>query len=184
MSTTPAATLTAPVGPTVFLLHRWNAHVDETNLFRSYAAALAELASAVRVDWADVAHRADVPDTPEGLSDADAVITFYRGDDGTGGSDAPMTGEWFDAGFEIVEEPVAGSEPREVSLRLARLRVLDGDPSDPDTPAVTYCLDAAGLTVAVYSGPDGYPAVLITPEDHLSGAPVTVRLEAVPARRS
>jgi hypothetical protein len=70
-----------------------------------------------------------------------------------------------------------------VSLRLARLRVLDGDPSDPDTPAVTYCLDAAGLTVAVSSGPGGYPAVLITPEDHLSGTPITVRIEAVPARR-
>lgn len=188
MSTTPAATppvtLTAPVGPTVFLLHRWNAHVDETHLFRTYAAALAELASAVRADWADVAHRAEVPDTPEGLSDAETVITFYRGDNETGGPDASMTGESFDGGFEIVEEPVAGAEPSEVSLRLANLRVLDGDPSAPETPAVTYCLDATGLTVAVYSGPDGYPTVLITPENHLSGTPVTVRIEAVPTRRS
>jgi hypothetical protein len=173
MPTTPAA----PVGPTVFLLHRWNAHVDETGLFRSYAAALAKLASAVRTEWADVAHRADVPDAPDGLGDAEAVMAFYGGDGGTGGREAPMAGESLDAGFEIVEEPVAGPEPVEVTLRLASLRVLDGDPSDPHAPVVTYWLDAAALTVAVYAGLDGNPYVLITPQDHLSGTPVTVRLE-------
>lgn len=181
MSTLPAPmptlTQTAPVGTTVHLLHRWDRHVDDTSLYRDYAAALAALAAAVRTDWSDIAHRAEVPDTHVGLSDAEAVMAFYGGDGGSGGPAAPTTGESFDAGFEIVEEPVAGPEPGEVSLRLATLRVLDGDPADPDVPAVTYCLDADGLTVAVFPSAEGYPTVLITPEDHLTGIPITVCLE-------
>lgn len=174
----PAPTApTVPVGATVQLLHRWDRHVDDTTLYRDYPAALAALAAAVRADWSDITHRGDVPATPAGLTDAEAVLAFYGGTGGAGGPDAPTSGESFDAGFEIIEEVVAGPEPGEASLRLGTFRVLDADPADTDIPAVTYCLDAAGLTVAVYAGPDGYPAVSITPDDHLSGIPITVRLE-------
>ncbi|MGW4527808.1 hypothetical protein [Amycolatopsis sp. NPDC004378] len=180
MSTIPApapAELTAPVGATVQLLHRWDRHLDDTTLYRDYPAALSALAAAVRADWSDITHRADVPASPAGLSDAEVVLVYYAGDGGAGGPDAPTCGESFDAGFEIIEEVVAGPEPGEASLRLGTFRVLDADPADTDIPAVTYCLDAAGLTVAVFAGPDGYPTVSITPETHLSGIPITVRLE-------
>ncbi|WNV83130.1 hypothetical protein [Umezawaea sp. Da 62-37] len=166
----------APVGLTVHLLRRWDRHVDDTCPFYSYAAALAALAGAVRADWPDITHRADVPDSCESLSDAEVVRTFY-GDDGTGEFDAPTSGTSDDAGFAIVKEHVAGPEPGEVSLRLGTLRVLDADPAEDTAPAVTYCLDADGLTVAVFPGPDGHPTVLITPEGQMSGVPVTVRLE-------
>ncbi|MFI6029487.1 hypothetical protein [Amycolatopsis magusensis] len=184
MSTTPAPrpapalpAPTAPVGATVQMLRRWDRHVDTTTLYRDYTAALAALAAAVRADWSDITYRGDVPATADGLSDAEVVLAFYDGDGGAGGPDAPTSGESFDAGFEIVEEVVAGPEPGEASLRLGTFRVLDADPADTDGPAVTYCLDAAGLTVAVYAGPDGYPAVAITPDGHLSGVPITVRIE-------
>jgi len=180
MSTIPATPIVAPpapVGATVYLLHRWDPHVDDTDLYRSYDAALAALAAVVRADWSDLVHRTGVPATRTTFSDAEIVMAFYGGDGGSGGPDAPTTGESGDAGFEIVEEPVAGPEPSEVSLRLATLSVLDGDPAEHDVPAVTYCLDADGLTVAVFPGPDGYPTVLITPQDHLTGMPVRVRLE-------
>lgn len=161
---------TAPpvqVGTTVHLLRRWDRHDDHVSVYFSYAAALAALAAFVRVE---------VPETSDGLGDAEVVMSFYDGDGGSGGPDAPTTGETADGGFAIVEESVAGPEPVEVSLRLAALRVLDSGAED-GAPAVTYCLDADGLTIAVLPGPDGYPTVLITPESHLSGIPVTVRLE-------
>jgi hypothetical protein len=162
---------------TVHLLHRWDRHLDEASLYRDYPAALAALAAAVRADWPDITHRGDVPSSPDGFSDAEIVLAFYGGTGGDGEPDAPTLGESFDAGFEIVEEVVAGPEPGEVSLRLGTFRVLDAGPDETGISAVTYCLDAAGLTVAVYAGPDGNPAVTITPDDHLSGIPITVRLE-------
>ncbi|SDD55154.1 hypothetical protein [Actinokineospora iranica] len=168
---------TVPVGATVQLLHRWDGHVDDTTLYRDYSAALAALAASVRADWSDITHRGDVPATPDGLSDAEIVLAFYGGDGGVGDPDAPTSGGSPAAGFDIVEEVVAGPEPGEVQLRLGTFRVLDADPAETDVPAVTYCLDAAGLTVAVYTGLDGYPEVSITPDDYLSGIPITVRLE-------
>lgn len=177
-TTPPTAAPPVQVGTTVHLLRRWDRHDDHISVYFSYAAALAALAAVVRADWSDIAHLAEVPDTPDGLSYAEVVMAFYEVDGGAGGPEAPTTGESVDdGGFAIVEEPIAGPEPDEVSLRLATLRVLDGDPAEDEVPAVTYCLEAAGLTVAVFPGPDGYPAVLITPEGHLSGIPVTVRLE-------
>jgi hypothetical protein len=173
-------TLSAPRPPapaiclTVFRLHWWDRHNNETSLFHSYDAALASLARTVRDALAD---RPETTTPAGALTDAQTVLAFYGGDSGEGGPDAPTCGESGDTGFEIVEDLVGGKEPGEVTLRLANLRVLDGDPDDPDVPAVTYCLDADGLTIAVRPGPDGYPYVLITPHDHLSGGPITVRLE-------
>lgn len=186
MSTNPApdplAASRTRVGPTVYLLHRWDPHVSETALYRDYAAALAALAAIVRANWSDVAHRIDVPDSHEGLTDAEAVLAYYGGNGGSGDTTAPTAAESFDAGFEITEEPVAGPEPREVSLRLATLRIVD-DRTDAETTTVTYFMDAAGLTVAVSSGPDGYPHVLITPENRITSMPVTVRIET-PSRHT
>lgn len=140
----------------------------DTSLFRTYDAALASLASAIRRDSSYLAR----PGGRVCLGDAETVLAFYGGDGGAGGPEAPTCGESGDAGFEIVEEPVSGPEPAAVYLRLATLRVLDDDPAEP---AVTYCLDAGGLTVAILPG--AYPTVLITPESHLSGLPITVRFE-------
>ena len=80
-------------------------------------------------------------------------------------------------GQSMDEDVVAGPEHSAVSLRLGTLRVLDGAPEDPEVPPVTYCLDADGLTVSVFPGPDGHPTVLVAPQEHLSGLPITVRLE-------
>lgn len=167
---------TAPVGTRVHVLHRFG-NPSGISVHPDYPAALAALAAACRAEWSEVAWRADVPASPDGLSDAETVLVFYGGDGGAGGPDAPTCGESIDAGFEIVDEVVAGPEPSAVSLRLGTFRVVDADPADDDVPAVTYCLDAAGLTVAVAAGPDGYPSVSITPKDHLTGIPVKVRLE-------
>ncbi|GAB3162144.1 hypothetical protein GCM10027258_80580 [Amycolatopsis stemonae] len=175
MSTTPEAP-TATVGTHVHVLHRFGRD-SEISLYHSYPAALAALATAVRADWSSITYRDDVPASPDGLSDAEAVLSYFGGNGGSGGPDAPTFGMSLDAGFVISEDVVAGPEPAAVSLRLGTLRVLDGDPADPDVPALTYCLDADGLTVAVFPGPDGHPTVLITPEAHMSGLPVTVRLE-------
>jgi hypothetical protein len=166
-----------PVGLIVYRLHRWGRIEQTTELFRTYASALACLATAARESWADITFREDVPEDPAELTDAETVLAFYGGDGGAGGPETPTFGESFDTGFEIVEDLVGGPEPAEVTLRLASLRVLDTDPDDPDVPAVTYCLDAEGLTIAVASDPGGHPRVLITPEGELSGVPITVRLE-------
>ncbi len=174
LSSAPPRRARPSVCLTVFRLHCWNRHADETELFRSYNAALASLARTVR---RDLAERPESATHAEPLTDAQAVLAFYGGDGGTGGHEAPTSGVSGDVGFEIVEDLVAGAEPVQVTLRLASLRVLDGDPDDPDTPAVTYCLHADGLTIAVRPGPNGHPSVLITPEDHLSGVPITVRLQ-------
>lgn len=172
--TTPT-TAAAPAGTTVQLLHRWDPDIDETSLHRDYPAALNALAATVRADWPPIAHRHDIPATPDELSDAEVVLAFYART--SGDPEAPTSGESRDAGFEIVEEPVLGPRPNTASLRVATLRVLDADSAEPDTPPVTYCLDVFGLSVAVSHDPDGHPVVLIAPEDHLSGVPVTVRLE-------
>lgn len=166
-SSPPPAAPGVQVGTIVHLLRRWDRHDDHISLYFGYDAALAALAAFVRVE---------VPETSDRLGDAEVVMSFYDGDGGSGGPDAPTTGETADGGFAIVEESVAGPEPVEVSLRLAALRVLDSGAED-SAPAVTYCLDSDGLTVAVFPGQDGYPTVLITPEGHLSGIPITVRLE-------
>lgn len=174
----PAAS-TAPVGDTVHLLRRWEVDIETVSPYRDYAAALAALAARVRADWSAITHRAEVPDSHAGLGDAEVVLALYGGNGGSGGTGAPTFGvdESSDAGFEITEAVVTGPGPREVSLRRGTLRVLDSDPTDTDVAAVTYCLDAEGLTVAVFPGPDSHPVVLITPEGRLSGIPVTVRLE-------
>lgn len=183
MSTIPAPPSTvasaAPVSTRVHLLRRWDRNIDNIDLYHDYASALAALAATVRADWSAITNNSEVPDRHDGLSDAEVVLAFYGGDGGSGGPDAPTLGldESSDAGFVITEEVVAGPEPSEVSLRLGTFRVLDAAPADTDVAAVTYCLDADGVTVAVFPGPDGYPVVLITPEGSLSGKPVTVRLE-------
>lgn len=178
MSTTATTTAPAPpVGQTVFLLRWWDRHAEEIELFHTYEAALHALARDVRelLVW-----HVPPPAALETLTDADVVLAFYGGDGGTGGREAPTFGidESSEAGFEIVEELIGGPEPAEVTLRLASLRVLDGD---PDIPSVAYCLDAEGLTVAVSHDHSGYPTVHVTVEEHLSGVPITVRLED-PAR--
>lgn len=154
---------------TVHVLHRWDSYTgEETGVFRTYASALASLATTLRAGWQAVAHRDNVPADPTNLSDAETVLAYYGGDGGDGGRETPTFGvnEASEAGFELIETTVRGPETCEVSLRLATLRVHDGDPDDPD--AVTYYLDAEGLTIAVTAGPSGYPHVRITPESYLS----------------
>ena len=172
MSTTPE-TPTAPVGTHVHVLHRFGRD-SEISLYHSYPAALAALAPAVRADWSSITYREDTPASPDELSDAEVVLAYFGGNGRSGGPDAPTFGMSLDAGFVISEDVVAGPEPSVVSLRMATLRVLDADRAD--IAAVTYCLDAAGLTITVYTGPDGYPAVSITPGTSPGGVPITVRL--------
>jgi hypothetical protein len=162
------------------MLHLFGRHADVT-AYHSYPAALAALAAIVRADWAEITYRDDVPAGPDGLSDAEAVLLYFRGNGGPGGREAPTFGMSFagECGFAIGERVVAGPEPSAVSLRMGTFRVSDPDPdpADTDVPAVTYCLDAAGLSVDVTTGADGNPSVLITPHSQLTGLPVTVRLE-------
>jgi hypothetical protein len=181
MSTTSdTRTNTAPmptIGLSVSRLHWWDRNTNETELFYSYDAALHHLATILRQTWNDVSWRPGVPATSDGLTDAQVVVLFYDGDGGAGGRETPTCCVDDERGFEIVDTVIHGPAPAEVSLRLASLRVLDGDPDDP---AVTYCLDADGLTIAVSHGPDGSPVVHITPQAELSGIPVTVRLQSPP----
>lgn len=170
MSTTPES----PYSPaaTVHVLRRWDRHSDEVTLHHGYKAALGELAAFLRGDTAAAAALTERPSAPRDLSDAEVVMAVYGGDGGSGGVDAPTAGEDFhDGGFSITEEPVSGPEPAAVGLRLAVLRVLDGG---TDQLSVTYCLEAAGLSITVRSGENGYPAVSITPDSHMSGLPITV----------
>jgi hypothetical protein len=171
---------TAPTSPwfpaaTVHVLRRWDRHSDEITLHHGYDAALGELAAFLRGDTAAAAALTERPSAPRDLSDAEVVMSVYGTGGSGGGVDAPTAGEDFhDGGFTITEEPVSGPEPAAVGLRLAVLRVLDGG---TDQLSVTYCLEAAGLSIAVRSGENGYPAVSITPDRHISGRPITVDLK-------
>lgn len=177
-ATPPIPQQAAPVGLTVYRLHRWDYRdTHETELFYSYQAALSALATSVVDSWGDTIWREGMPDSPDGFTDAQVVLLYYGGDGGSGGREHPTVGESFGNGFEIIPDLVRGPEPTQLALRLATLCVLDGDPGDPDIPPVTYFLNAAGLTVAVAPDPQGYPVVRITPDTVLSGAPVAAHVK-------
>ncbi|UUV32120.1 hypothetical protein NQK81_01345 [Amycolatopsis roodepoortensis] len=170
----------APVGTTVHILHRLGRD-GELTAYHDLSSALAALAASVRPKWHELAYRDDVPASPDGLSDAEVVFTFYRVEGDTDSPSAPLFGITLQDGFTIVERTVAGPEPAQVPLRLATVSVLDSDPDETGGPAVTYRLNAAGLTLAVSPGPDGFPSVLITPDAHMAGLPFSVHA-AAPAR--
>lgn len=69
----------------VWVLRRWDHHHDEVTLWPEQDAALRELATYARSNWANVADREDVPDQPP-ANDREAVRLYYgpegeRGDE-------------------------------------------------------------------------------------------------------
>lgn len=163
----PAAPSSTPeIGTTVWLLHTWNRHGDETQVYFSYADALHALANTVRDDWTN---RMGPFASPEGLSDGAAVARFY----GIELAEEPTVGEHVDDGFEIVEHQVYGREPERVDRRRATLRVFDKDPDGGQHSPLTYRLDAIGLVITVTAGMHG-PFVAIGNESLPAGTALHV----------
>ncbi|MDA3644370.1 hypothetical protein LZ318_30840 [Saccharopolyspora indica] len=173
-----------PPGLTVWTLHWWcRSGVDERRLFLTYGQALQHLAEMVREDWPDDRdERDDLPASPRGLTAAQVVAMYY----GSEVRDAPVRGDDQDhqRGFAITSALVRTDGPCEADLRLATVRVLEED-VDNAIP-LTYCLDALGLTTAVFPGEDGFPVVHICSDFPLPpGTPITVSLDDIrpgPAR--
>ncbi|GAA2822488.1 hypothetical protein [Saccharopolyspora taberi] len=171
------AIVVPPQGLTVWTLHWWHKHTDEQELFLSYDDALHRLATMVRDEWDEENWRDELPASHRWLNDGQVVSLFY----GAEIQLSPTQGHCEDdRGFEITEDHVHGSEPGELELRLATLRVLDEAPDDPHEHPLTYCLDAIGLTVAVYPGRNG-PMVHVSNDSLPAGLPVTITLDDVSA---
>lgn len=167
---TSTALVVPPQGLSVWTLHWWNRHVDERELYLSYDEALHHLARQVREEWAEENWRDELPASDRSLTDGQAVSRFYGGQIQL----SPTCGERGDRGFEITEDHVRVSGPDELELRLASLRVLDEDPVDPHARPLTYCLDAIGVTVAVYPGRNG-PVVHVS--NNSLPLPISVTLD-------
>ncbi|WP_034271094.1 hypothetical protein [Haloechinothrix halophila] len=163
----PAAPSSTPeVGTTMWLLHTWNHHGDETEVYFSYDDAVHTLASRVRDNWAN---RMGPSTTPKGLSDGAAVSLFYDSEI----SEAPTVCEHIDDGFEIVEHQVYGREPERVERRMATLRVFDEHPDGPQYSPLTYRVDAIGLAITITAGMHG-PFVAIGNESLPAGTALHV----------
>ncbi|HET6285721.1 MAG TPA: hypothetical protein VFG15_03085 [Amycolatopsis sp.] len=175
---TASAPFTLVPGTTLFEFLRWDDFQDYRTHCTTQEAAEAAVAAFVRANWDDVRHRRRGPETHDGLSDAEAISAYY---DGTVAAEDRQPGTLScgavahsEHGFEIHEVPLSGPEPGAVTLRHGTLRIEER-PGNVDP--VTYCLDVAGLTVAVTPGPDGFPTVVVTPQYHLTGVPLTLRVE-------
>jgi hypothetical protein len=163
----PAApSSTAEIGTSVWLLHTWNRHGDETQVYFSYADALHALATTARDQWPNLK---GLPANPKDLSDGTTVSLFY----GTELSEEPTVGEHIDDGFEIVEHQVYGREPERVDRRMATLRVFDEYPDGAQYSPLTYRLDAIGLAITVTAGMYG-PFVAIGNESLPAGTALHV----------
>jgi hypothetical protein len=161
------------VGVTVWLLHWWRGPEHRIEPFHSHESALHCLATWAHDLWGDASWRDGVPEDPRTLTDSEVVSWYYAG---TGDVPQPTSGETDEDGFVITETKVRGPEPAELHLRLASLRVLDPDPDDSTAAPLTYCMDAIGVTVAVYEDRNGL-VVHITGDDLSTRTQVRVSVD-------
>lgn len=171
---TAAASSTSLIGTTVWLLRIWTRHGDDLEVYFSYDAALHAVATRVREDWSEHSWLCALPDTPDSLTDGQAVSLFY-------GSEmhlSPSTGELYDEGFDVVEHQVYGPEPEQLNLRMATLRVFDEIPDGPQPAPLTYRIDALGLTIAASAGTHG-PVVRISNDSLPAGTALILAADTV-----
>ncbi|MFD3422080.1 hypothetical protein [Streptomyces decoyicus] len=113
---TPEMALGA-ITETVWVLRRWDRHVDVVTLHSTEDSALADLAKYVDLSWSNVANQEGVPGQPPG--DPREAVHLYYGPDG---DSVP------DEGYRLFEEEVTGR----TGSRLVRLDSTAYPPLAPD----------------------------------------------------
>ncbi|MFJ7258312.1 hypothetical protein ACIQWV_38775 [Streptomyces sp. NPDC098085] len=133
-------------GEQVWMLRIWTRHEDTTAPHTTKGAALAELATHVRSNWANVGGQGDMPDEPP-TDDAEAVDLYY----GANGDAVP------DQGFELYSEEMGRPQrSRIVPLDFVFPDVVTADglnrgavfyAADDDGPS---CIEVVGVLVFGY----------------------------------
>ncbi len=141
-----SAILAPRPGEQVWMLRIWTRHEDFTAPYATEGAALAELATHVRSNWANVGGQGDVPDESP-ANDAEAIDLYY----GTDGNAVP------DQGFELYSEEIGRPHrSRIVPLNFAFPDAVTADglnrgavfyAADDDGPS---CIEVAGVLVFGY----------------------------------
>ncbi|MFB7998888.1 hypothetical protein ACFC4G_39440 [Streptomyces sp. NPDC056002] len=133
-------------GEQVWMLRIWTRHEDSTAPYATRGAALDELATHVRSNWANVGGQGDVPDEPP-ANDVEAIDLYYGAD----GDAVP------DQGFELYSEEIGRPHrSRIVPLNFAFPDAVTADglnrgavfyAADDDGPS---CIEVAGVLVFGY----------------------------------